>query len=451
MSRAGNVWTLSWSYDGTTFNTAVTYTFALKVARIGPDAGNAGYNGGPAPAFTALIDYFFNVASPIVPEDGVILSPKFDRIVIDATAPASVLEKGLADIDGDGRLDAIVGFGQVTLYGLSSPGGIYWYQNPHSGVLTDPWLKHTIVASGDAYEALEPYDVNGDGAVDVIASIGGALEWFENPRGSGLDPATSPWKVHFIGAGGGGENPMVFADIDGDGKTDIVTSPYIFFQNNPDSWTKVPFGGVAGGVALLDIGSGKGSINLTALTPSPFTVAWFENPRETGGAARTGTWIMHYIGPAPFTIEGSAAMVTADLNGDGRMDLVTGQSEGNLPPPPGGLILWEAPVDRRNGMWIQHTIDPNYQWTHRIWVADMDGNGTPDIVTGEQEQSIQQRVSVFLNDGAGNFSDLVLSTRTGHNLVLGDLNGDGTLDIFNAAHGFFGFSHVLELFLNRLP
>ena len=129
------------------------------------------------------------------------------------------------------------------------------------------------------------------------------------------------------------------------------------------------------------------------------------------------------------------------------MDLVTAQAEGG---PSDGLIWWEAPLDRRNGTWIKHTIDSTYQWAHKILVADMDKNGTLDIVTAEQEQSVQERVSVFLNGGAGNFTQQILSTASGHNHALGDVDGDGSLDILNAGHGYFGFDHPLELFLNHL-
>jgi hypothetical protein len=72
-----------------------------------------------------------------------------------------------------------------------------------------------------------------DGAVDIIASFSdGTIAWFENPRGHGGNPATDLWVQHFIGTGSG-ENNMALADIDGDGKLDLVTNGFVFFQNSP--------------------------------------------------------------------------------------------------------------------------------------------------------------------------------------------------------------------------
>jgi lysophospholipase L1-like esterase len=67
VTRSGNSWTGAFSSDGTTWRTAVTFSATLTLTGIGPFAGNAG---GSPPAFTSMVDYFFNTASPIVPEDG---------------------------------------------------------------------------------------------------------------------------------------------------------------------------------------------------------------------------------------------------------------------------------------------------------------------------------------------------------------------------------------------
>jgi regulation of enolase protein 1 (concanavalin A-like superfamily) len=68
VKRAGSQWTHYYSYDGVNWTANVSFTRAMTVTGVGPFAGNAGK---PAPpAYTAVVDYFFNTASPIVPEDG---------------------------------------------------------------------------------------------------------------------------------------------------------------------------------------------------------------------------------------------------------------------------------------------------------------------------------------------------------------------------------------------
>jgi len=65
VGRAGDVWTVSYSYDGTTWTSGTTFTQVMVPTRVGVYAGNSG-----ATAHTAIVDYFFNTESPIVPEDG---------------------------------------------------------------------------------------------------------------------------------------------------------------------------------------------------------------------------------------------------------------------------------------------------------------------------------------------------------------------------------------------
>jgi hypothetical protein len=156
------------------YTVAVTFNLPLNVARIGPLAANAGSN---TPAFTASVDYFFNTASPVTNNDGPL---PFDRFVIDPNPPTTTLLKVLADIDGDGRLDAVIGFGNPP--GSSVGQGLAWYQNPHSGNMADHWNRFTILGNGNMYEDIVAYDINHDGAIDVIASFdGGQIFWFETP------------------------------------------------------------------------------------------------------------------------------------------------------------------------------------------------------------------------------------------------------------------------------
>ena len=460
LARNGNVWTGSWSTDGTTFIAAPNFTFDLNAAKIGPYAGTYASTATSSPSFTAIVDYFFATSSPIANQDGPL---PYGYATVDANPPGTTVEKTLADIQGTGQLEPVIGLEQYDVDGSNSNGGIYWYSYPTSGGVQGTWTIHTIINDGNAYEDMVPLDVNGDGAMDIIASYNNTsgnyqIVWFENPRGSGGDP-TQPWVQHVIGPGLG-ENNIKIADIDGDGKPDVVTPSSVFFQNSPDSWTQVQYSTSFRGIVLLDIGSGHGAINLAGTGPSPFNAVWYENPRETGGNARTGTWIMHTIGATPYPCgtnncaDGGdiAALGTMDVNGDGLIDIVSGQSEGDpgLPPPPGGLIWWQAPADRRNGTWIKHTIDINVIDTHEIAIADMNKDGNLDIVASEQDQSPLRRVMVYYDDGKGNLTPEVLSNAEGHNIVVGNVtnNPAGELDILNCGHGYYLNPHPLQIFLN---
>jgi hypothetical protein len=67
VKRAGNQWTQSYSMDGTNWTDMPAFTHVLSVSALGPYCGNG--LGVTSPAYTLSIDYFFNTASPIDPED----------------------------------------------------------------------------------------------------------------------------------------------------------------------------------------------------------------------------------------------------------------------------------------------------------------------------------------------------------------------------------------------
>ena len=67
--RQGNQWTQSYSFNGTDWTTNVIFTHNLAVTSVGPLAGNYGNPVTSSPAFTSIIDYFINTATPINSED----------------------------------------------------------------------------------------------------------------------------------------------------------------------------------------------------------------------------------------------------------------------------------------------------------------------------------------------------------------------------------------------
>lgn len=71
ITRAGGLWSVSYSEDGNTWVAGGSFNFAMTVTKSGIFGANHGTPPlRPAPAHTVIADYFFNTAAPIVPEDG---------------------------------------------------------------------------------------------------------------------------------------------------------------------------------------------------------------------------------------------------------------------------------------------------------------------------------------------------------------------------------------------
>jgi len=71
VTRSGANWMERWSTDGTIYSATPEFAQTIVASAIGPAAGNnVDASNNPAPSFTAAVDYFFNLASPISPSDG---------------------------------------------------------------------------------------------------------------------------------------------------------------------------------------------------------------------------------------------------------------------------------------------------------------------------------------------------------------------------------------------
>jgi hypothetical protein len=107
LQRTGQSWVGKWSANGTNFVTGTTFNHAMNVTSIGPYAGNSNSTASNSPAFTAIVDHFFNTAQILSNKDG---PAPFQPVTIDANPPKPLVENTLADIEGTDRLNPVVGF-----------------------------------------------------------------------------------------------------------------------------------------------------------------------------------------------------------------------------------------------------------------------------------------------------------------------------------------------------
>jgi hypothetical protein len=122
----------------------------------------------------------------------------------------------VADVDGDGRLDIVVGFEAVSMAGK-----LAWYRQGSSA--TSPWSEH-VIATITGPMSVDVADLDGDGDLDVVAGehdlrqpAAARLLWFENRGGGTL------WVPHPIHTGDEHHDGALVVDIDNDGDPDIVS------------------------------------------------------------------------------------------------------------------------------------------------------------------------------------------------------------------------------------
>jgi len=347
----------------------------------------------------------------------------------------------LVDLDGDGDLDL------AALPRLEPKGPRVWRNEPGPDG-TRRWvdwsdgLRWSTTSCGGGLEAA---DVDGDGALDLVVSCHcegifvyrnlGESGW--EPITEGLNPAVPPTvddpeeRDMYIGS-----EDVAVGDLDGDGHLDLgwVSSDEggmaLFFGDGTGrNWTErrpaaFPRRGWSMRIDFVDL-DGDGDLDV-ASTFADGPRVWLNDgtgefaPASDGLAAPTTRGI--YIGQE-----------VADMNGDGRPDLV--------------VANW---IDGPE-VWIQETGPAGMQWSKRpdvfpqmfggavgVDAADMDGDGLTDvIVVGRLEVSRawSRGAFVLLANGDGTYRweprfDLPSASLSAVGGVsTGDLNGDGIRDV----------------------
>ena len=197
------------------------------------------------------------------------------HIFADRDAPGLSHYLGAGDLNGDGRLD-------ITLAAKGGPQDKsntgQWFAWWEAGKdPTKPFKKHRLPGKHLGATNIMPADVNGDGKLDIIASRGHGtgLIWYENPK----------WKIHDINTDLMSPHCLQVGDIDGDGDTDAVTCAYLsrkaaWFENDGKGKFTTHIIGTdqaAYDIRLVDMDA-DGDLDTLIAGQQSKNVVWYENP-----------------------------------------------------------------------------------------------------------------------------------------------------------------------------
>jgi FG-GAP-like repeat len=308
----------------------------------------------------------------------------------------------MADLDGDGYEDIVSVHESDDVYDGAPEGHI---RIAFGSADPDVWQLATLAEGPEAgaAEDVAVADLNGDGLLDIVAACELAhLIYFENPgRGPDLRRGTWARLIPTATQGRGSFIRVFLADLNGDGRPEVLTAnkgaqdptraaqepkAISFFElaGSPlddAAWvehvlTEVPWPINAEPVDL----DGDGDSDVLGGSVAEERIIWFENVGR-GGAFDFAERDIVIAEPGARTapLVNGFNMDFDDLNGDGRLDIVTFDTARLIGLTP----VWLEQPAAHDGVWRLHRIG-TYAPDSLVGfvLADIDSDGDPDLMTG---------------------------------------------------------------------
>jgi hypothetical protein len=339
-----------------------------------------------------------------------------------------------ADINSDGKPDLL--------------SGAFWYENP--GPQGGEWKRHqyrTVEIVGEFVSDCGEWaiDVNHDGALDVVTTgwMTDGLYWYENPK-----KPDAMWQKHLITHTLETEGGWL-ADINGDGKPELALAHYgragVIWVDFAGAEPKVHH---LGGHDEDGHGIGMADIDHDGKTDVMTPHGWFRNID-----ANNDKWEWHGewdLGETGFPIVGY------DVNADGKLDLIYGRGHSY------GVYWMEQQGDGASRKWVKHTIDESFSQVHVLKLVDLDGDGQPELLAGKRYRghngkdpgSYDPLVIYYykIDPKTATFTRYPVAMNgtaaAGTQFITEDLDGDGDLDI--ATSGKTGLHFFENLKVNKV-
>jgi hypothetical protein len=401
-----------------------------------------------------------SVSSPIVPL--VPVPPLFSQAVTYASgATNNTYSVAVADVNGDGKLDLFVANGNQQDNSDGSVGALL-------GNGDGTFQPAVTYDSGAAFaDFVVITDVNGDGKPDIVVANTGKNNGEDGSVGVMLGNGDGTFRTAVTyDSGGQGPVSVTVADVNLDGKPDLLVANGCFGISNcasgqvgvmlgNDDGTFQPVVTYGDGgllptqVAAADV-NGDGKPDMLVANFYPYSL----EPNSVGVRLGNGDGTFQsevFYGTGG--TNGATSVVAADVNLDGKLDLLFVTFGGGV-----GVLLGNG--DGTFQPATTYASGGSNNGGPGLAVADVNGDGKPDLLVanyaGYCAPNCGGALDVLLGNGDGTFQAVASYSSGGYgaqSVAVADLNAIGKLDavVANADFSIFGGPGTVGVLLNNTP
>lgn len=324
------------------------------------------------------------------------------------------------DIDGDGDIDVL-----STSIGDDK---IAWYENTDG--LGDFGPQQIITNNVDAPQSIYTVDIDNDGDKDIISasSLDNKIAWYENIDGLGNFGPQQVITNNFDSA-----QAIYAEDLNGNGTIDVLSASafsiyndgkIVWYENinglgtfgsqqvipnNSDSFT-------SRSLFAIDIDN-DGDIDV--ICASFNSIDWYEN---TDGQGNFGSQQI-----ITSNVSNAQSVYASDIDGDGDIDVLSASYNDDK-------IAWYENTDGLGNFGSQQVITTNADSARFVYASDIDGDGDNDVLSVSTSDGI---VGWYENiDGEGTFGPrqvIINNPDLAPSIYVADIDGDGSMDIISAS------------------
>lgn len=294
-----------------------------------------------------------------------------------------------------------------------------------------PWNRHAIDNTSRGADGVKLEDMNKDGLPDIVTGWeeGGVVRVYLNP---GTAKAREPWPQITVGEVKNVEE-AIFTDLDGDGELEVVsgtegkTCTLYWHRRVEGAWSTQPFPVAMNTqmwmqVATLDLDGQHGADLLVASKNKGAAVSWLQAPQK---ANELNAWSLHKLRDAGWVM----SLTPQDMDKDGDADAVFSDRKGEHT----GVFWLENPGaegNRKHAAWKEHAIGGLGKQVMFADLGDVNGDGLLDVAVAAKPVEIV----LCLRKADGGWDEHVLKLE-GANLgdakavKIADVNGDKVPDL----------------------